>query len=137
MSKYSSKPVVVDRPASEIAEKFADFSRLQDALDGLDAEQKAQVGEVSFTEDSVRLNTQQVGEIVLQVVERTPEHLILAAQKSPVPIRLEVNYRPVGESSTEVTGCIDVEIPALIRPIVGPTLQKAADQFGILFAKLA
>ena len=137
MSKYSSKPVVVDRPASEIAEKFSDFSRLQDALDGLDAEQKAQVGEVSFTQDSVRLNTQQVGEIVLQVVERTPEHLILAAQKSPVPIKLEVNYRPVGESATEVTGCIDVEIPALIRPIVGPTLQKAADQFGILFAKLA
>ena len=50
MSKYSSKPVVVSRPAAEIAEKFSDFRRVQDALDGLDAEQKAKVGDVSFTE---------------------------------------------------------------------------------------
>lgn len=137
MSKYSSKPVVVSRPAAEIAEKFSDFRRVQDALDGLDAEQKAKVGDVSFTEDSVMLNTPQVGQIVLKVVDRTPHHIVLEAQKSPVPMKLEVGFLPVDDSSTEVTGSIDVDMPAMLRPIVGPTLQKAADQFGTLFAKLA
>ena len=134
MSKYSSKPVVVSRPAAEIAEKFSDFRRVQDALDGLDAEQKAKVGDVSFT---VMLNTPQVGQIVLKVVDRTPHHIVLEAQKSPVPMKLEVGFLPVDDSSTEVTGSIDVDMPAMLRPIVGPTLQKAADQFGTLFAKLA
>lgn len=137
MSKYTSKPVVVNHPVSEISEKFSDFSRVQNALDGLDAEQKAKVGDVSFTADSVCLNTPQVGEIVLQVVERTPHRIVLQAQKSPVPMKLEVDFRPVDETSTEVTGSIDVDMPAMLRPIVGPTLQKAADQFGTLFAKLA
>ena len=128
--------MVVSRPAAEIAEKFSDFRRVQDALDGLDAEQ-AKVGDVSFTEDSVMLNTPQVGQIVLKVVDRTPHHIVLEAQKSPVPMKLEVGFLPVDDSSTEVTGSIDVGMPAMLRPIVGPTLQKAADQFGTLFAKLA
>ena len=52
-------------------------------------------------------------------------------------MKLEVGFLPVDDSSTEVTGSIDVDMPAMLRPIVGPTLQKAADQFGTLFAKLA
>ncbi len=137
MSKYSSKPTVVNRPAEELYSKFADFTALQAALDGLDAEQRAKVGDVSFTPDSICINTPQVGQIELKAVERTPELIKLQAMNSPVPMNLLVEFKPQSESSTEVTGTIDVELPMMLRPLIGPTLQKAADQFGGLFASLA
>lgn len=137
MAQYSSKPTTVNRPASELSEKFSDFRAMQASLDGLDAEQRARVGDVSFTEDSIKIMTPQVGAIVLRAVERTPEVIRLQAEGSPVPMCLEVKFRPVGDDATEVSGTIDVELPMMLRPLVGPSLQKAADQFGEMFARLA
>lgn len=137
MAKYTSKPTVIDRPAAELVGKFADFRVLQAKLDELPAEQRAKVGDVTFTPDTICINTPQVGEIALKAVERTPDRVVLAADKSPVPMKLEITFRPVSESSTELQGAIDVDLPMMLRPLIGPTLQKAADQFGNLFAQLA
>ena len=62
---------------------------------------------------------------------------MLAAEKSPVPMKLEITFKPITPDTTEVQGAIDVEIPMMLKPLIGPTLQKAADQFGDLFANLA
>ncbi|MBD5234266.1 MAG: hypothetical protein HDS65_08840 [Bacteroidales bacterium] len=136
MAKYSSKPAVVNRSAAELSAKFSDFTALQSALDALDAEQRAKVGDIAFTNDSIRISTPQVGDIELKAVERTPEKIRLQALNSPVPMNLIVEFKPVDEQSTEVSGTIDVELPMMLRPLIGPTLQKAADQFGGLFARL-
>lgn len=137
MAKYSSKSVTINRPAEAIAGQFSDFRKLQGALDNLTPEEKAKVGDVSFTEDSIKISTQQVGDIVFKVSERTPEAICLKAEKSPVPMNLILEMKPVDAESTELTGVIDVDIPVMLRPLVGPTLQKAADQFGSLFARFA
>ncbi len=53
-------------------------------------------------------------------------------------MKLIVSFKPVDAESTEVEGAIDVDIiPMMLRPMIGSTLQKAADQFGTLFANLA
>ena len=52
-------------------------------------------------------------------------------------MNLILEMKPVDAESTELTGVIDVDIPVMLRPLVGPTLQKAADQFGSLFARFA
>lgn len=137
MAKYSSKPTVVERPASDLAAKFGDFRELQQKLDELPADQRARIGEVSFTCDTISINTPQVGEIALKAVERTAERVVLAAEKSPVPMKLEITFKPLSADSTELQGAIDVEIPMMLKPLIGPTLQRAADQFGDLFANLA
>ena len=65
MAKYTSKPTVVERPASELAAKFSDFRELQTKLDELPAEQRARVGEVAFTDATLTITMQQVGEVAL------------------------------------------------------------------------
>ncbi len=137
MSTYTSKPAIVNRPADELSAKFSDFTKLQETLENLSADQKAQVGDVSFTEDSIKISTPQVGEIILKAVERSSSRVRLEAQSSPVPMNLIVDFKAVSADTTEVTGTIDVDLPMMLRPLVGPTLQKAADQFGSLFANLA
>ena len=128
MATYSSRPVVVAQPAEELAQKFADFTVLQQRMDTMPAEQKAAIGEVTFSADTISIHTPQMGEIRLKAIE---------AQGSPGPMKLNVALNPVDAASTEVKGSIEVEIPALLRPMIGPTLQKAADRFGELFASLA
>ncbi len=137
MAKYSSKPTVVNRSAAALAEKFADFSTLGEVINGLDEEQRAKIGDVKFDKDTISFVTPQVGTIVLRAVERTPKGIRLQAENSPVPINLLIDFNENGPDCTEVSGALDVDIPMMLRPLVGPALQKAADQFGTLFGHLA
>lgn len=137
MTKYSSSPKTVHRPAAELAAQFSDFSHLQAALDRMPADDRAKVGDVEFTNDTITIKTPQVGDIKLRATERTAERIVLTAESSPVPMSMIVEFKPLTADSTEVCGALEVELPMMLRPLVGPTLQKAADQFGDLFAKLA
>ncbi len=137
MTTYSSAPVTVNCPAATLASKFEDFTALNDRLESLSPEERARVGEVSFTKDSMVLNTPQAGKIELSVAERTPENLALETKNFPVPIKLRVSFKPVDAEKTEVQGFIDADIPMMLKPLVGPMLQKSADQFGALFSRLA
>lgn len=124
-------------PAEELAAKFSDFRSMQSKLDNMTADERSRVGDVQFTQDAIVINTPQVGAISMKAVERAADHLVLEAQGSPVPMKIVVEYAPVDDANTEVVGKMEVEIPAMLRPLVGPALQKAVDQFGNLFAQLA
>ena len=50
---------------------------------------------------------------------------------------MTMDIRPVSDNTSEVETLIDVEIPAMLRPLIGPQLQKAADKFGELIAGLS
>lgn len=137
MATYTSEPVTVARTPAELAEKFSDFSVLQQRLDEMPQEMRQKVGEVEFTADSIIINTPQVGQIQLQAIERTPSGVVLEAKNSPVPMKLKVKFDAEGEDSSRVQGAIEVDIPMVLKPLIGPTMQKAADQFGKLFSSLA
>jgi hypothetical protein len=50
---------------------------------------------------------------------------------------MAINFKTITDDTTEVTTVIDVELPAMLRPFVGPKMQQAADQFGVLMSRLA
>ena len=137
MSKYSSTPVVVGKSAEELYDRFSNIGNLQSQLENAPEDLKQQMGNVRFTEDSMILVTPPVGEIEFGVMSKNrPEKIVLEARRSPVPLELTVNFRPVGEDSTEVSASIDVEIPMMLRPFVGPKLQEAANMFGNMITKV-
>lgn len=137
MATYTSPATVVGRPAADLAEKFSDFRALEAATQAMPADKREKIGNVEFSQDSIKINTPQVGAITLKATERTPERIVLEAEGSPVPMKLLINMTPVDASSTSVTGAIDVELPMMLKPLIGPAMQKAADQFGNMFASLA
>lgn len=136
MATFTSKPTIVNATAQAVADKFADLSRLQELIDKMPAEDRAKIGDVSFTPDSIVMKTPQVGDITLKVVERTPAKVAFTALGSPVPMNLAVNIRPDGEEKSEIVTAMDVEIPAFLKAMIGGTMQKAVDQFGQLMQKL-
>lgn len=128
--------MTINATAEAVADKFSDFSRLQSVLDSLPADQRAKVGDVSLTADSIVMNTPQAGQITLKVTERTPSKVVLQAMGSPVPMQLAVNIGADGDRS-QVTTSMDVDIPAFLKPMIGGTMQKAVDQFAVLIGQLA
>lgn len=138
MATYKSKPQTINRSADELFDRFSDLSRLQSALDTLPEEQRAKVGDVQFTPDSIKIVTPQVGEIAFNVIERKrPVKVVFGTQSSPVPMTMDVDITPRGEGESEVVTSINVEIPAMLRPLIGPQLQKATDKFGELISGLS
>lgn len=134
MSKYTSKPVVINRPQAEIYSKISDLSLLQDRISELPQEAKDKVGNIKFSADSVSFEAPAVGTVVLNVTKRVEPSLIrLEAQALPVPLAMELNLEYAGDDTTNMTACIDVEIPMMLRPLVGGKLQEAADRFGDVF----
>lgn len=138
MATYKSKPAKIDRPAQEIFARFSDMSRLQETLDKLPADQRDKIGQVEFTQDSIRITTSQVGDILFKVKEKVePTKIVFGTESSPVPLTMAVDIKPLTDTTSEVETVIDVEIPAIVRPIIGPQLQKAADKFGELISGLS
>jgi hypothetical protein len=136
MATYKSKPVTVQQSAVAISDKFADLSTLEGALGDLPESERAKIGEVKFTADSLSIKTAQVGELKFQVTERTPERVVFNTVSSPLPLNMAVNLKPLTADSTELYTSIDVEIPAMLKPLLGGMMQKAADSFGDLMVKI-
>ena len=138
MAKFESSPVTVQIPADQIFSRFNDLTELQQMLEKLPDEARAKIGDVKFEKDSITIQTTQVGEIKFVVKERVePEKVVFGTESSPVPLTLTARLKAVGADATEIKAETDVEIPAMLKPLIGGAMQKATDQFGQLIAQLA
>lgn len=137
MAKYSGKAVMVAKPINEIYDKLSNLSSFQQRIDELPVEAKAKLGEVRFTENKIIINAPGVGEITFAITECVAPTLIkLSAENSPVPFNILMNFKEVSTNETEVRTDLDVEIPAMLRPLVGGKMQEAADKFSEMFSNL-
>lgn len=137
MAKYTGKTVTVNHPIQEIYDKVSNLSSFQERIDSLPQEAKDKLGEVKFTDDRIIINAPGVGELNFKVIERvSPTLLRLQAENSPVPFYINMNFKEVSEAVTDVTTTLDVEIPAMLRPLIGGKMQQAADKFSEMFSNL-
>ena len=138
MAKYQSQTVELDRPRHEAYERLSDLSRLQGALDALPAEQREKLGDVRFEHDSITISTAQVGEIKFAITGRTADQqLIFGTPSSPVPLSLAVNLSDGADPArSQGQVVIDVDIPMMLKPLIGGKMQQAADQMANLIKLL-
>ena len=120
----------------EISDKFADMSTFNDKLAGMPEDVRKHMGDLTFTRDSVCMDTKQAGKVVFKVTERDDRHIVLACS---FPFSLPINLSPVAADAakTEVSTDVDIEIPAMLRPIIGPQMQKVADHFSTAMGSIA
>ncbi len=137
MAKYSGKAVIVAKPINELYDKLSNLSSFQQRIDELPEEAKAKLGDVRFTDNKIIINAPGVGEISFAITERVAPTLIkLSAENSPVPFNILMNFKEISAEETEVSTDLDVDIPAMLRPLVGGKMQEAADKFSEMFSNL-
>ena len=137
MAKYESKPVAVNQPIELLFDRFGDISLFQKKIEEVPAEHRTKMGDVTFESDAICINTPQVGQMKFKVTERTaPGHIVFSAVGSPIPLSMIIDITAIDATSSNVVTAIDVEIPAMLRPLIGGKMQEAADKFGEMIANL-
>lgn len=134
MSKYTGKPAVVNQPIGEIYAKVSDLNSISERISQLPPEAQEKLGQVKFENDRMTVAAPGVGELSFAIAERTaPTLLRFSAENSPLPFNIIMHFKALAEDRTEVTTDLDVDIPMMLRPLVGGKLQEAADRFGDMF----
>ncbi len=137
MAIYTGKIVRVETSPEAVAARFSDLSTLEGLLEKLPEEQRKNIGQVSFEKAAIVVNNPKVGNVRMEVKECTTERIVLGAG-GMLPMTINVNLKGVDDNvATEIETAIDINIPVMLRPLVAPHLQQAADQFGQLIARLA
>lgn len=138
MAKYSGKPFRVGMPKEQLFERVSNLSELQNHMGSLPEEVKAKMGTVNFPDaDTLAFTAPGVGEMKFRIVERTaPSRIKFLADTGMVPVNVFIDFESADADSTNVVATIDAEIPMMLRPLVGPKLQEAADKFGEMFGQL-
>ena len=137
MAVYSSKPAIINAPATDVAERFSDFTSINNVIAQMPEEERAKIGQVECTRASIIIQTAQVGQIELTATERTPQRITLQGRNMPVPLTVHINMRALDDNRTELVGSLELEVPKMMEFVIGPMMQKVSDQFGKLFASLA
>lgn len=138
MAKYTGKPFRVNLPSATLFERVSNLSDLQSRMDTLPEDIRAKMGTINFPDaDTLAFTAPGVGEMKFRIVERTaPSRVKFLADTGMVPINVFIDLAEAGTEATDVTATIDADIPMMLRPLVGPKLQEAADKFGEMFGQL-
>ncbi len=138
MAKYSGKPTSVAVAQDVIFSRLTNLSELQDRISTLPDEVKQRMGTVHFpSPDTLAFTAPGVGEMLFRVAQATaPSQVKFVCETGMMPIYVVVDITPDGDEASKVAASIEAEIPMMVRPLVGPKLQEAADKFGEMFGSL-
>lgn len=135
MTTIKSEKAIVSAPAERVFDKLSNLDNLKPLLemvpaDQIPADKREMFDNLKITRDTISIPAGPVGEIKLRITDRLPYSLIqLSGEGSPVPMGMQLEIESRGEDSCEVQVAINLEIPAMLKPMVSGPLKKIADQF--------
>ena len=139
MDSYKSDIVTINHPIELVYSKLSTPSSFKNIanIDALPNEVKEKINEITFGDDSIAFSVNPIGEVVLQIVERTePVKVVLSAVKVPIPLNVVLSLEKVDDTTTHAVAEIQVELNMFIRPMVEKPLTEGAKKFGELLAIL-
>lgn len=142
MTTIKSEKTRINAPAQKVYEKLSNLENLKPLLervpkDQIPEDKREMFENLNITADSINIPAGPVGSITLRVTDRMPYSLIqLTGEGSPVPLGMQLEIDPKGDDSCEVQVSINLEIPAMLKPMVSGPLKKIVDQFGTVLGAI-
>ena len=139
---YKSEVISIAYPAKTVYDRLSNLQALSDVLknipaDKVPADQMKMLEQVKVTSDSISFPAGPVGEITLKMVEKVePSFIKLEGVATPVPVSLAMHINAHTDSTCEAYVDIDVQLPAMLKPMVNKPLQQMADQFGQMLRQM-
>lgn len=136
MTSYSSPEVTLPASAEQVFDRLSNLQNLQGLLDKVPAdkipEDKRQMFEnIIITPDSIQIPGGPMGNLTFKVSEKLKPSLIsLNGEGVPVKMSVDLHISPLSESSSQSKVVFNIDIPALLKPMIGGQIQKIANQFG-------
>lgn len=135
MAKYKSEEVPLKASAHNVFERLSNLGSLKSLLDNIPSDQipsdkREMLENIKLTDDCIELPGGAVGSVRLRVVEKKyPVTIRLSGEGTPVPLALQLNVIPVDDASCRAMAEVDIEIPAMLRPMIAGPMQKMTEQF--------
>lgn len=84
------------------------------------------VKDISTTEDSCSFTVENIANVTLKILEKTPFTQIrfVAENDKNIPLFLTLNYTTVSENETSVEADMDIEVPVFLKPMVQKPLER-------------
>ncbi len=142
MATYKSQVVSLAKPAETVYDKFSNLENLGNMLrnvptDQVPADQLQLLEQVKVTKDTISFPGGPAGEVTLKLAECVaPTTVRLEGYGTPVPLSMTLNITPLTPESCETYVQIDIQIPAMLKPMVNGPLQKMADQFAQMLRQI-
>lgn len=142
MADYNSKEVSLHGSATAVfstlshPESLRNF--LKDApLDQIPEDKRSILESFDISGDTITIKAGPAGAMTLKVNEvHEPDYVKYEGIGLPVQMFLIFRIQPVDTAVCRATVTIDAAIPMMLKPMIGPTLQKAADQFAQMLSSI-
>lgn len=140
METYKSDKVTINHNINLIFSKLSDPSifkaQIDNNMDRLPDEAREHLKSVKFEEDGISVESP-MGTLKLSVSEsQEPTMVKYTAQSSPVPFGVTINLESVDENTTQAVTELNIELPFMLKAMVGGKLSEGAQKMGELIAKL-
>lgn len=135
MATYKSEEITLSSPAENVFLKLDNLEGLGEMIknapaDQIPADKKEMLEQIAVTRDTISFPAGPMGAITLQKTESINPTLIkLEGMGTPVPMSLSLHILPLGEESCAATIEIDLQIPAMLKPMVNGPLKKMTEEF--------
>lgn len=142
MATYKSKETKVNAPAERVYAKLSNLENLQDVISNLPeekipADKIDMLKQIEITPTTISFPAGPVGKISLEVSKLTPPKRIeLSGVGTPVKLDLGVDITEKGAEESEVQVWLDIDIPMMLKPMIGGTLQSMVDQFATVMTAI-
>lgn len=135
MAEYKSEETVLRANAQTVFNKLSNLEGLGEMLtrvpaDQVPEDQRQMLSQVKVTSDSISFPAGPVGDLTLRVSELVDPTLIkLEGVGTPVPMAMMMHIIPVDDTSCRAQVEVDLQIPAMLKPMVSGPLKKMVAQF--------
>lgn len=136
MAIYKSAEINLPASAETVFSKLSNLENLRSLLanvpeGSIPADKKEMFDNITITSDSITVPGGPVGALTFKVTEKeAPNYIRLTGEGAPIPMALAMHLSPVDSNSSKAQVDIDIQIPAMLKPMIGGQIQKMADQFG-------
>ncbi|MDO4512132.1 MAG: hypothetical protein Q4B68_10005 [Bacteroidales bacterium] len=140
METYKSDKHVIECDIATVYGKLSDpevFRRHLDAnIDKLPEEARQHLQNLKFEDGGVVIESP-MGPLKLGIVEKVePSKIVFGAAQSPVPFGLSIDLKEVDADHTESVTSLQLDLPIMLRAMVGGKLKDGAKKFGEMIARL-
>lgn len=137
MTTYSSDNIQMQASAEQVFSKLSNLENLKGLLDKVPADRIPEDKKAMFENIKITPETLEVpggpmgGSLVFRMAEKVePTFIKLQGEGIPVNLALELHIEPITATSSSARVDINIDLPALLKPMVGGQIQKIATQFG-------
>ena len=142
MAEYKSEETPIKASAEAVFRKLSNLEGLKELLSKVPQEQipddqRDLFNQVHITSDTIAFPAGPVGELTLRLSETVdPTYIRLDGVGAPVPMALMLHIHPATEVSCSVQVVIDLQIPAMLKPMVSGPLNKMVSQFAFMLRNI-